>query len=144
MKKILLSVLISIALLPAISLASFDTAGASSWSSWKSNCGKWLLDVQTVEKTIVKDSRNNNYDYLLIDFASLAIDGNHVRSCPSSPDARLNSLIRSYGQALYSTGYNCAVWAKNPDSSLGACSTWASRKNSLLDSVSSRMTIVVR
>jgi hypothetical protein len=108
------------------------------------NCGKWLLDVQTVEKSIVKDSRNNNYDYLLIDFASLAVDGNHVKSCPSSPDAQLNSLIRSYGSALYSTGYSCAVWAKNPGSSLGSCATWAARKNSLLDSVSSRMTIVVR
>jgi hypothetical protein len=74
---------------------------------------------------IQTDTRSLNWSYLYIDFLSIGVDGNRIKSCVSPPDPTLNSLLKQYGSDLYRTALVCADWAdSNGQSGTGACLTW--------------------
>ena len=110
-RRLLLAVLLFTTVVPMVSLTSSTPSGAATWTHWQATCSKWVLDVAHVDSSIRRDTSTLNLTYLTIDFAGLAIDGKHVRSCGTSPDRVLNSFLVNYGTALYSAGFQCDIWA---------------------------------
>jgi hypothetical protein len=88
-------------------------------------------------------SRKLNFQYLEIDFASLAADGNRIKSCVSSPDRTLNNLLKQYGSALYETGYSCTMWAASSGKNYtSACLNGLRNEKSLQTRVMNRIQYV--
>ncbi len=141
LRRIALGVVVVASFVPAFSIATSSAAGAATWQSWNQSCFKWILDIGKVDSAIKTDTAALSYRYLVIDFASLAIDGKHIKVCPSSPDGKTNALVKNYGSALYSTGYRCDIWAiTKSNAQFNVCFGWLAREKALENQLTNRLT----
>jgi hypothetical protein len=143
-RRFFICLVFSASVIPVFSLATSSPAGAATWQSWNRSCFKWILDIPKVDSQIQTDMSRSNYNYLTIDFAELAADSNHIRSCPPSPDRRSNALVRQYGSILYSAGYHCAMWTSTRShSQFNVCVGWLTRKKAVENQLSNRLRAVL-
>jgi hypothetical protein len=131
-------------LIPTLPLVASTPAGAASWTQWQGTCAKWVLDIPKVDAGIKVDTAQLNFTYLTIDFASLAIDGKHIKACHTSPDRTLNSLLTRFGGALYIAGYRCALWSSAKGRiSASPCYGSLLQKKALEAQLNNRMAVLV-
>jgi hypothetical protein len=124
----------------ALLLVPFSSAGAATWSQWHRTCAKWVLDVPKVDRSVSADLSPLNFTYLVIDFAGLAVDGQHIKACANTPDRTLNSLLTGFGGALYSAGLQCAGWAQHRGStSVNPCYAALQREKAVERQLDNRM-----
>jgi hypothetical protein len=96
-----------------LTLSASSANASSSWSSWGARCAKWIADIPKVDANIIRYNTAGNTNAMAFQMIALSADGQKIRACNTSPDARLNSALRSWGSALIPAGIDGYNWAQH-------------------------------